>query len=322
MDPRAPSRGPRPRQRLTRTAPAPPFGSAPGPSGDARVVFALVFVQVLFAVHYLAAKVVLDAIPAKAWAVLRILPAAALVLGIALVRGMPRLSARDLGALAFYSIFGVVLNQIFFVEGLARTTPAHSALINTTIPIATILIAAAHGSERLRARRLLGIALSLAGVLVLLRVDRLEARAEWFAGDLLTLANAASFGLFLVISRPVARRMGPVASTAGILAFGSLGIAAAGAGDLARFSVASLPAHVVGLAVFIVLGPTMLTYFLNAWALARVESSQVALYIYLQPVLAAGLSAVFLGESIGPRFFASAALVFAGVFLATRLPKE
>lgn len=290
---------------------------------DAGVTAALVVVQLLFAGHYLAAKLVLDVVPAKAWAVLRILPAAALVLAVAYSRGIPRLSWRDLRGLATYALFGVVLNQIFFVEGLARTTPAHSALLNTTIPIATILFATLLGRERPTLVRVAGMALAFVGALVLLRVDRLELQSTWFRGDILTMLNAASFGLFLVLSKPAVVRIGATSATAGILAFGSLGIAAAGSRDLAHFNLGSVPAYLWTIAAFIILFATVLPYFLNAWALARVESSRVAIFVYLQPVIATALSAGVLGEKVTVRFYVSSALVFAGVFLATRsAPRE
>jgi drug/metabolite transporter (DMT)-like permease len=285
-----------------------------------RVVAALVVVQIIFAVHYLAAKILLQEIPPKAWAVLRILPAATVFLGVALLRGIPRLSGRDFAKLATLALLGVVLNQLFFVEGLSRTTPAHSALINTTIPIATMVLACVLGRERLVPMRALGTVCALAGVLVLLRIDRLELRAEWFLGDLLTLANAISFGLFLVLAKSFVTRVGPVVATAGTLAFGSLGIAAAGAAELARVDLAAVSPRTWWIAVFIVLGPTIATYVLNAWALTRVESSQVAMFVYLQPMLATALSAAILGEAVTPRLFVSAALIFAGLFLATRRP--
>jgi drug/metabolite transporter (DMT)-like permease len=281
------------------------------------VLVALVIVQLIFAVHYLAAKVLLDEIPARAWAVMRILPAAGILLAFALRKGIPRLEWRDIGALAVQALFGVVLNQILFVEGLARTTPAHSALINTTIPIATLSFACALGREALRPARVLGIACALAGVLVLLRVDHLELSAEWFHGDLLSLLNALSFGLFLVLSKPTATKLGPIVAVGGTLAFGSLGIALAGAGSLAQVDHAQVPPKIWWIAAFIVAGPTIATYFLNAWALTRIDSSQVAVFVYLQPVIAAALSAAFLGEAITPRLYASAALIFAGLFLAT-----
>ncbi len=289
---------------------------------NAKVLAALLVVQIVFAVHYLAAKVLLQDIPPRAWAVMRILPAAAIFCVFALRRGIPRLTTKDLGELALQSLFGVVLNQVLFIEGLARTTPAHSALINTTIPIATLLLAFALGRESLRPLRALGIACALVGVLVLLRVDHLELRAEWFRGDVLTMLNALSFGLFLVLSKPTATRLGPIVAVAGTLAFGSLGIALLGAGELSGVDLAAVPPRTWWIAGFIVLGPTVATYLLNAWALTRIDSSQVAVFVYLQPVIAASLSASLLGEAITLRLVVSAALIFAGLFFATRPSKR
>jgi drug/metabolite transporter (DMT)-like permease len=283
---------------------------------------ALIAVQVMFAVHYLAAKVILAQVPASAWATLRLVAGAAVFLTIYAASGRRRRAApvpgRDLLRLAGLSVFGVILNQICFTEGLARTTPSHSALINTTIPVATVAFAVLLGRESVGRRGLLGIALALAGVLVLLRVDRLELRAEWFRGDLLTQLNAASFALFLVLSRDTIRRVGPTAATAGVLSFGSIGVALYGGADAARVEYGSLSPLLGALALYVVVFPTVLAYFLNYWALTRVESSKVALFVYLQPVIASALSVALLGEVLGPRLVVSSALVFLGVFFAVR----
>jgi len=71
---------------------------------------------------------------------------------------------------------------------------------------------------------------------------------------------------------------------------------------------------------WIVLFATVINYLLNYYALARVESSTVALFVYLQPVLATLLSVALGRETITLHFAASAALVFAGVFLVARAP--
>lgn len=283
-----------------------------------RVLSALVLVQVAFAVHYVVAKILLAAIDPAAWAALRVLAAAVILFVVYAVRGPVRVSRGDLLRLAGLSVFGVVLNQICFIEGLSRTTPAHSALINTTIPVATICFAVLLGKEKLRGSTAMGILLAMSGVLVLLRVDHLELRAEWFAGDLLTQANAASFALFLVISKDTIRRVGSLPSTVAVLCFGSLGVALYGGPAAVAVDYGTVPARVWGIAAFIVVFPTVLAYFLNYWALARVESSHVALFVYLQPILASALSVVWLGEEITARLVASSALVFLGVLFATR----
>ena len=69
----------------------------------------------------------------------------------------------------------------------------------------------------------------------------------------------------------------------------------------------------IGTGVAIVIGPTVGTYVLNNWALSRAESSQVALFIYLQFLIASPISAIFLDDPVGWELIPAVALVFAGV---------
>jgi drug/metabolite transporter (DMT)-like permease len=70
--------------------------------------------------------------------------------------------------------------------------------------------------------------------------------------------------------------------------------------------------------IYIILVPTVGCYYLNSWALARVPPSTVAVYIYLQPLIAFALAPTLLGERLSWRVIGAAALVFAGVILVTR----
>jgi len=281
------------------------------------VVAALVAVQVFFALHYVAARHIMDYVPPRAWATMRIVPAAGLLLGFVLATrpGLLPRGWRDLAAIAVFSLFGVVINQICFVEGLSRTSTAHSAIINTSIPIATLLLAILVGRERPTGRKLTGIALSLGGVLWLIFHGGARLGGAWLTGDLLNLANALSYSFFLVISRPLLQRHSSLAVTALMLMFGAVGISAAGASQLARVSFAALPASVWWTGAFVVLFATVAAYILNAYALKRVDSSSVALFIYLQPVIAAGVAWAVRGERVGLEAVVAAALIFTGVAL-------
>lgn len=284
---------------------------------------ALVAVQIFFAIHYVVAKLVLAVIPAPAWAAIRVGFGAVAFLALYLLRGPRRVTPADHAQLAMLGLFGVIVNQICFIEGLARTTPSHSALIITTTPVLTATFGLLLGRERPHRSALVAIALALAGVLVLLRADNLELRAEWVRGDLLTATNAASFALFLVLSKNVVRRLGPTAATTGLLCWGCLGTSLYGGHALTHLDTSAVTPRIVVLAAYIVIFPTVLAYLLNSWALARIDASQVALFIYLQPILASTLSVIVLGEPVTPRLLLASALVFLGVLFATRsLPGE
>ena len=299
-----------------------PVGNNRCPRTDSRdsrpVVFAaLLAVQAIFGVHYVVAQLILAEMEPRAWALARIVAAAAILLALALVTGrrFPRRAA-DWGRLALFSVFGVVINQVCFVEGLSRTTPTHSAIINTTIPVSTLLFAVLLGRERLTRGKVLAWALAFAGVLLVVRPWQASAEGATVLGDLLTLVNGTSFAFFLVISRRLLMRTDPLVATALLFSIGSFGVALVGAGPLFAFRPAEVSWSFWGLAAFAVVFATAGTYLLNYWALARVDSSVVALFIYLQPLLAAALSALVLGERPGLEVAAGGLLFFAGVYLS------
>lgn len=285
----------------------------------AAVVAALVAVQVLFGVHYLAAKILLEQVPPRSWAVIRVVGGAAVLWGLVLATRR-RLPSRpgDVLQLALYSVLGVVLNQWLFVEGLSRTTPIHSALINTSIPVLTLAFAVALRRERLSRRKLAALALALSGVLLVIRPDPRVLGDLRTVGDLLTLANATSFSLFLVLSKRVLARCDPLAAAAVLFGFGAVGLGLVGGGSVARFDPSRVDPVVWAIAAFIIVGPTALTYVLNYWALARVDSSVVALFVYLQPLIAGVLSWTVRGERPGVPTLVGGGLVCAGVWLAVR----
>jgi drug/metabolite transporter (DMT)-like permease len=69
--------------------------------------------------------------------------------------------------------------------------------------------------------------------------------------------------------------------------------------------------------IYIVVVPTVGAYYLNSWAVIRVSPSIVAVYIYLQPVLAFGLAPIVLGEQLNSRTLVACILIFAGVATVT-----
>lgn len=275
--------------------------------------------QLFFGLHYLAAKLVLTEIPPRLWALIRVSCAAVILLAAARIVGkrLPT-SPRVLGQLAFYSLFGVVINQACFVEGLYRTTPVHSSIIMTTIPVATLLFAVSLGRERLDGRKIASLAVAFFGVLLVIRPTAADVTDVRLLGDALTLVNALSYSLFLVISRKLLSRIDPLGATVVILAFGSLGMLLPGLTALPGFDPGQVSARTWLLGALIVLFPTAAAYFLNYWALARLESSVVAFFIYLQPLIATTLSILFLDERLTTSIVIGASLIFCSVYLALR----
>src|ERR687890_813937 len=78
-----------------------------------------------------------------------------------------RWSRRDVPVLVGLGLFGVAMNQLFFVLGMSRTSVAHAALIIGLTPVLVLMIAAVAGLESLSAGRMLGMFTALSGVALL-----------------------------------------------------------------------------------------------------------------------------------------------------------
>lgn len=299
-----------------------------------RVHLALITVSLVFGGSYVFTKRLLVAdppVPAGAWVLFRIVAATVILvpLALALRRRQPTNEPRRRvwPWLVVASFFGVGLNQVLFTEGMARTTPEHSAVVNACIPTWTLLVAVLAGQERLGLRRIVAILVALAGVFWLLGVDRMlfgdsapsdGTRGASLLGDLLTMANGIAFAIHLVMLRKLGRDVDPWTATAIMFVSGSLMISLWSAPQVTAASVdAVLTAPAVWYALYVILFATVLTYLLNTWALRHTHSSQVALYINVQPIVAAALNSALGAPLPGHRFFTALALVAIGLWLQT-----
>lgn len=289
-----------------------------GPSERAPAYAALVTVQLLFATLPVAGKLGLEALHPTVFVAIRISGAALLLVGLErLVHASPMPSVGDLGRLAVYSLFGIVLNQVLFIWGLSLSTAVNAALLLTTIPVFTYAIAVSRGEEVFTGRRAAGIALALSGVVVLQDPRAFSLADDHVIGNALILVNALSYSLYLVISRRILTRIRPLTVTAWVFIFGTIMVV-----PLALFQAGAGPAWTMApdtasLMLYVVLGPTVAVYALNLFALSRVRSSTVAVFIYLQPITAVLLAAWILDEAVPTRTLVAGALVFAGVALVT-----
>jgi len=285
-----------------------------------RVRTALIAVQLLFGINYLVSKLVVTVLEPGAWAALRSLSALAILTAIT-IAGRHRLPrGRDFWYLGGCALLGVTLNQIFFLEGLSRTTPAHSALICSQIPLFALVGSVLIRQERLTANKVAGLVLGMVGVMVLLEVDRFRLDSATLVGDLLTLANAVCYGLYVAFSGRVMARHDSMGATTVVFLFGAAGIVLYGGLDLWHTPLVGLDTSVYLGMVYIVLGATVATYFLNLWALKHTQASRVALFVFLQPVVATVLSVILLHEPVTWRLVVAGMLVLASLVLREGVP--
>ncbi len=282
---------------------------------------ALLVVQSLFGSLAVAGKLALRVLPGTAIIAVRV-PAALMIFWlIRKMRVREKVDRRDLLELFVYGFFGVIANQLLFIEGLARTTATNAVILQTSIPIFTVGVAVAVGKERASPLKVCGLLIALSGAFYLVGAGRFENAGQYFAGNLIIVCNALSFSIYLVISRKLLAKYRTATVVYWTFVFGALGVIPFGAHALAQ-SAGRIDTATALLLVYIVVGPTVGTYFLNGFALRRAPSSLVAIYVYVQPLIGTLLAAATLHERPTSSALISAGLIAIGIALVSYDARE
>jgi drug/metabolite transporter (DMT)-like permease len=229
-----------------------------------------------------------------------------------------KMPAKDFLLLVLCSILGVVGNQFLYVKGLSLTTAINAALLSTTIPVFALFVSILFGYDQLSFRRLIGIALAAGGVIYLVNPSRADLSMQATAGNLLIVSNSLLYAIYIVISKTLFERYGALNVITWIFLVGSVVTVPVGIYSLQQENLGAISTGVWLLILFIIIFPTVGAYYLNGWALTKVPPSTVAIYIYLQPLIAFGLAPLLLGEQSNYRTVIAAILIFTGVAVVTK----
>lgn len=279
---------------------------------------ALIAVQLIFGTWPIVGKIALRSLPSTGLVTFRIVGATLAFLLIRRATGHVRIEGRgDYARLVLYSLLGVVLNQFLFVKGLELSTVINSALIGSTIPIFTLLVSVFLGYESGSWRIAVGLFLAACGVVYLINPAEASFSRETNIGNLILLLNSMAYGAYIAISQSMIKRYGALTVLTWIFIFGSFFTLPIGSYHLSKISLSSVPMSVWLAVLYIILIPTVAAYYLNAWALGRVAPSVVAIYIYLQPLIAFAVAPLVLNERLNSRTWLAAGLIFAGLATVT-----
>jgi drug/metabolite transporter (DMT)-like permease len=230
-------------------------------------------------------------------------------------------SRKDFWRLLLAAIFGVSINQTFYLWGLSQTSRVNAAVLMILTPVFVFLAAWLLREERFTARKVIGLAVSFvgAGGLILGGASQsIQISGASITGDVMIMVNAASYGLYLVFVRPLLLHYNTFTIIKWIFLLGSLPNIALGIGPLLDTPASKFTWPVIGSIAFLIVFATIGAYALNAWAMKRLPASIVGIYIYVQPIFVTLVSALFgLGE-VGWITVPFIFLIFAGVWIVSR----
>jgi len=219
-----------------------------------------------------------------------------------------------------FAALSIALYTLLFYVALANTTAINAATVNTALPIMIMLVAWLAG-ERAAGGQWVGVALALAGVLVIISGGSLHNLLvlELRSGDLWILASALCWALYSVLLRHRRPPLDGLVLLTVCAVLGCLMLLPFWLYELASGSQPIWNSATVATVLYVGIFPSLLSYHFWNRAVVSIGPNSAGVFLHLIPVLSIFLAWLFLDESLHGYHLVGVALTFSGVLLSSRL---
>lgn len=226
-------------------------------------------------------------------------------------------SRRDCWHLLLLGVLGNGLYQVLFVEGVAYSRAGDAALLLAVAPAFIALIGRIRGVERVGARGIVGIALSIAGI-GLVAYGAPQNGAQHHAtlwGDLFCLGGAFCWSLYTVLLQPYTKRIDGLTLSAVTMAGGAVPLLAVASPQIAATAWRHLPPLGWGALAYSSLLALVVAYLFWYHGVKVIGPTRTAMYANLQPVVAVIVAWIAFGDVLSPIQVAGAVAIMGGLVL-------
>ena len=287
-------------------------------------LIALFLVQLLYGLNYTYAKGIMNEnfIKPFGFVVLRVVGATLLFWLVGLGVKSEKIDKKDFITIFFAALFGVGINMLLFLKGLELTSPIHASVIMTITPVIIMILSIFFLNEKLTKLKVAGIILAFCGGILLTALGTSNRVGDNVTlGNIFIFINAVSYSIYVVIVKRLTAKYHPFTFIKWLFLFGLILVLPFGYTETMQVDFSSFPPYIWFSVLFVIIGATFGTYFLNPLALKSLKASTVGVFIYLQPVIA-GLFAIIMGvDNIDTIKIIAMCLIFSGVFLVTKKAK-
>jgi len=287
-----------------------------------KIIFAHLAVlgaNIIYAINYVVAKGIMpNYLEPRAIIFLRIAGAAIIFWIVSAFFPKEKVERNDLFKLAYISFFGIALNQVMFFEGLNLTTPINASIIMVGVPIVVLLFSHIIIKDKLTTNKIVGIALGTFGAAYLiLQSGSLSLSSNTFVGNIFIVVNVTSYGLFLVLVKPLMAKYSPLTIMKWVFLFGLFYVTPVSLNLVIVADYTSIPSNIWFSIGFVIIFTTVFAYLLNNYSLKALSPTVNSAYIYLQPVLTSVIAISYGKDNITYVEVIAALLIFIGVYFVS-----
>lgn len=224
---------------------------------------------------------------------------------------------KELPLIALAAFCGVGFNMVTFMWGLSLTSPISASVLMVSTPIIVLVLSALFLKERLHTLRIIGILIGFSGaaLLTLLSTGAGAEAKDPFLGNILVLVNAISYAFYILLAKRLTAKYHVFTLMKWLYFFGVLFITPFGIMQGLDFEFSTASTETLLNIGYVILFATFGTYMLNIIAIRTLKPSVVAVFVYLQPLLATLIAVGLDKDVITWQKSIAGFLIFLGVFL-------
>tara|TARA_B100001113_G_scaffold129315_1_gene105608 strand:+ start:585 stop:1478 length:894 start_codon:yes stop_codon:yes gene_type:complete len=277
----------------------------------------------IYGINHTVAKMVMPIyIGSLGLVLLRVLGATIMFWTISLFFKSKPIEKKDRLTILKCGLFGMSINIAAFIAGLDYSTPVNSSILIIISPIFVVILSFFIFKNKINFIKILGIILGFVGAMILiLTADSNSSVGRNIPlGNFLFIVNSISYAYYLIIVKPMAEKYDLITLFKWLFLVGLVFNFPLGINQFLEVDWQNLPLIQAILPMaFVVICTTFMTYFLNGYALTKLTSTEVAVFMYLQPIIGVMFAIFTKSDTITLTIVISSMLIFSGVYLTTVL---
>jgi drug/metabolite transporter (DMT)-like permease len=284
---------------------------------DARALICVVVAMLTWSSAYATISYALSAFTPGEVALGRLALGLVCFLAWARFRNLPLPPLKEWPPLMALGVMGLALYHFCLNDAETEVASGTAAIILALSPAVTGVASTLWLGERLSSRTVAGLAVALAGVVLVTLTSGQSLSFQPKAA--LVLISVVATSLYFVGHKPFLVRYSAVAVTTVTFIGGTVAAVPMGL-DLPHALMIAPPSRIAAV-LWLGLAPTFVGYLTWNMAIQRASVSKVTSFIYFSTPIALTISWLWLGEQPGPVTLIGAAIVVAGVVLTNTRPR-
>ena len=280
------------------------------------VYLLLILNQIIFGTNFMASKQIVGMMPPIFFSGFRFFVSGIILLPFVYIKG-EKITFSHVKIVAIPAMIGIALSQILFMVGISKTSASNAAFIASLIPVITLLFFFVSHKRKPLWHEFVGIAISFLGILILKLSPKELSFGVNLSGDILFFLGVLLTSLYILWCGPIFKKICPIVGSSSMFLIGGLMAMIASPIMQESLHLEELDLKTLFFPItYTIFFATLISYFLNNYILSKISVDTVALFIFLQPLVATLFSYFLLSEPLTVYKILALICIFLGLFLA------